>query len=166
MRALIKIAVPLIAILIFFNISFELFFLLGGDALSSAFVSIKPATDVTAYSTIQLMVKAIPSIIFIYSLYRLLLLFRLFSKEDFFSLDAINHLKWFSGFYMLSTLLNIIVDGILNLWTSNNSDTSITLSLNIESQQLSEFGMAIVFFIIAFILNEARQHKEALEGFF
>ena len=106
----------------------------------------------------------LPKIIFLYAMIRLFQLFRLFSGNVFFSVEAINHLKWFSGAYMLSTLLEIIFNSLL--FVSSTPETVIKLNINIDSHQISELGMAIVFYIIAYILNEARQHKEELEGYF
>jgi len=148
------------------NLSLSLLFLFAGDSLSTGILSISSETDVSEYSSTQSMVWLIPKLVFLYSLYRLLRLFILFSKEDFFSISAINHLKWFSGFYMISTLLHIIVGGVLDLWVSGVGESELALKLNIDSGEIGEFGMAVVFFIVAFILNEARQHKEALERFF
>lgn len=166
MKTLIKIAVPSIIFLILCNILLCIVLIVGEGSISTSLISVKPDNDISDYSLIQLVVWLIPSFVFIYSLYRLLQLFILFSKGDFFAVTAIQHLKWFSGFYMLSTLLSIIVNGVLDSWTSKPEGSELTLNLNIQSGEIGEFGMALIFFVVAFILNEARQNKEALERIF
>lgn len=164
MRFLIRAGAPCIAAFMVISLFVDLYFLLSNAPIDLGFLRFISEKDLSTRSTSQLAVSLIPKIIFLYAMIRLFQLFRLFSANVFFSVEAISHLKWFSGAYMLSTFLAIIFNSLL--FVSSTPETVVSLNINIDSHQISELGMAIVFYVVAYILNEARQHKEELEGYF
>ncbi len=103
---------------------------------------------------------ALNRILFLYAFYRLWCLFRSFAKKAFFAQKTIAHLRAFTGLFTLFVISRLGIEFIhymsLPYETRGYLDTS----------EIGTLSYPILFFIIAYILNEARKNVEELDSYF
>lgn len=101
------------------------------------------------------------SMIYLYGLYRLLLLMRLFEQGEFFSIGATGHLRVFAGTLLVGTIVGCVLPAValaVMHMAGLNHDTSVSLQL--DGSDVWMILVSTLFFVIAWILSEARQLAE------
>ncbi|WP_165371499.1 DUF2975 domain-containing protein [Pseudolysobacter antarcticus] len=101
------------------------------------------------------------SLILLLGLYRLLRLMRLFEQGDFFSRAAALHLRAFALALLLSTLASCLMPGLeLLIVRLAGLDAPTSISFSIDSADIWLIMIGAVFFMITWIMGEARQLAE------
>ena len=99
--------------------------------------------------------------VFLYGLYRLVRLMRLFEQGEFFSIASIRHLRAFACTLLVGTLAGCglpAVEIAVAHWAG--FDHANAVSLGLDASDLWMLLISTVFFVIAWILGEARQLAE------
>ena len=103
----------------------------------------------------------ITRIIYVFAFFRLWQMFGFFAQKRYFSLEAIGHLRLFTGLFALFTLLRIAIELIFIAVYEPSSGTAA-----FDSTYIDDLAYPVLFFIIAHILNEARKHEEEIGHYF
>jgi hypothetical protein len=110
---------------------------------------------------LMLICCALLSLIYLYGLYRLMRLMQLFEHGEFFSIVATHHLRAFAFSLLVGTVtgclfppIALAVARLLGL----NHITAVTLEL--EGSDAWMILISTLFFVIAWIMGEARQLAE------
>ena len=119
--------------------------------------------DKGPYTNAQLFVGLLPAALFLYALFRLWRLFGCFVEARYFSLAAVGHLRAFAAMYATSVVFSGVVSVGLRWWR-HASDAP--LDIEIDGTQIWQLAMALIFFVIAYVLSEARKNAEELGDYF
>lgn len=99
--------------------------------------------------------------VYLYGLYRLVLLMRRFERGEFFSIAATHHLRAFAFSLLLGTVAGFLLPpvalAIARLFGLNHIN-AVTLSL--DGSDVWMILISTLFFVIAWIMGEARQLAE------
>lgn len=124
-------------------------------------LQIDAPASLTGHPWLTLIYCALLSAIYLYGLYRLVLLMRLFERSEFFSLMATHHLRAFAFSLLLGTVagfmlppIALVIARLLGL----NHINAVTLSL--DGSDAWMILISTLFFVIAWIMGEARQLAE------
>lgn len=101
------------------------------------------------------------SLVFLYGLYRLLRLLRLFEQGEFFSVPAIRHLRAFAGSLLAGTLASCLLPALeIAVARLAGLNHATAVSIDLDASDAWMLLISTVFFVIAWILGEARQLAE------
>jgi hypothetical protein len=101
------------------------------------------------------------SLICLYGLYRLVRLMRLFERGEFFSTTAIGHLRAFAFSLLLSTLAGCLLPPIeLTAARLMGLNHITAVSIKMDGSDIWMVLISALFFVIAWIMAEARQLAE------
>ena len=103
-------------------------------------------------------------VVFIFSLYHLWRLLWAFTRKDYVSAKSIARLRAFSGFISLSLALQLSLELSSFLWHNECCEAAHAHTFNVS--QLYYLIFSLTFFIIAYILGQARKNEEELEAYF
>lgn len=120
-------------------------------------VSAQPA----GHPRLAVIICLLLTLIYLYGLYRLLQLMRLFEQGEFFSIAATRHLRAFACTLLAGTVAGCLLPGIALAamhMAGLNHDASISLQL--DGSDVWMILVSTLFFVIAWILGEARQLSE------
>jgi len=98
-------------------------------------------------------------VIYLYAIYRLFRLFSGFARKAYFARETIRHLFVYTGLIVVFTVMRV---GIEYLHFATATDQSAAF----DGSELANLGNAVLLFIIAHILNEARKNSEELDNYF
>jgi Protein of unknown function (DUF2975) len=118
-------------------------------------------TDLASYPTLALIYSVLLSLIFLYGLYRLVLLMRLFERGEFFSTPATRHLRAFAFTLLLGTALGCVLPAIELIAARLIGLNHVTaVSIDMDGSDAWMILISTLFFVIAWIMGEARQLAE------
>jgi hypothetical protein len=101
------------------------------------------------------------SLAFLYGLYRLVCLMRLFEQGEFFSVPATRHLRAFACSLLLGTLAGCLLPAIeIAIARLVGLSHANAVSIDLDASDVWMLLTSTVFFLIAWILGEARQLAE------
>jgi hypothetical protein len=128
---------------------------------AGSLLQIYVSSQLDGHPRLALLESALLSLIYLYGLYRVVRLMRLFEQGDFFSTAAARHLRAFA----LSLLVGTIADCLLPPVELIVARVAGAIQLHAVSVKLdsSDVWMILIsgmFFVIAWIMGEARQLAE------
>jgi hypothetical protein len=126
-----------------------------------SFVQLEVSGDLAAYPRLALLASVLASLIYLYSLYRLVALMRLFERGQFFCVQATRHLRAFSASLLLATVAGCLLPPLeLMLARALGFNHLHAVSIQLDSSDIGMILISALFFLIAWILSEARQLAE------
>ncbi|UTW56347.1 DUF2975 domain-containing protein [Kordiimonas sp. SCSIO 12610] len=122
---------------------------------------ITPPDEEAHYGWFLYMLIVFSRVIYLYGFYRLWQLFSAFEQKQYFAGKTIQHLKIFSGCFLVFTALRIIVEtSYLNIYVLEPGNTEIV------GEYWGDLFLPVLFFIVAHVLNEARKNEEEMGNYF
>lgn len=124
-------------------------------------LQIEVPADLANYPTLTLIYGVLVSLIFLYGLYRLVLLMRLFERGEFFSTPAIRHLRAFAFTLLAGTIVGCLLPAIELIAARLIGLNHVTaVSIDMDGSDMWMILISTLFFVIAWIMGEARQLSE------
>jgi hypothetical protein len=124
-------------------------------------LQIEAPASLTGHPWLTLVYCVLVSLIYLYGLYRLVLLMRLFERGEFFSIAATHHLRAFAFSLLAGTVTGFLLPPVtlaIARLLGLNHITAVTLSL--DGSDAWMILISTLFFVIAWIMGEARQLAE------
>ena len=98
---------------------------------------------------------------YVYGFYRLWRLFIAFDQRQYFAKEPIQHLKIFTGSFLLFTVLRIVIENsYVNFYTLEIGNVEL------DSSYWGDLFLPVLFYIVAHVLNQARKNEEEMENYF
>ncbi|MBM7128051.1 DUF2975 domain-containing protein [Dyella mobilis] len=129
------------------------------DTLSA--VQLDATAQLGSHPRLALIDTALLSLIYLYGLYRLVRLMHLFERGEFFSATATGHLRAFAFTLLLGTVAGCLLPPIelaVSRWMGLNHLASVSISM--DGSDIWMILISTLFFVIAWIMAEARQLAE------
>lgn len=136
---------------------------LGMGKHQAAWVSLQATIPNTlaGHQSLALLDCIVISAIFLYGLYRLLRLMHLYQQGEFFGLDAIRHLRAFALSLLAGTLAGCLLPALETAMARlAGLSHAASVSIDLDASDVWMILISFVFFVIAWILGEARQIAE------
>ncbi|RUL74940.1 DUF2975 domain-containing protein [Dyella choica] len=118
-------------------------------------------TALAGHSKLALLDALVISLFFLYALYRLVRLMRRFEQGDFYSLSTTRHLRAFACALLLGTLAGCALPAVeIAIARLAGLSNAHAVSIDLDASDVWMLLISTVFFVIAWILGEARQLAE------
>jgi hypothetical protein len=124
-------------------------------------VQLEVTDQLVGHPRLALIANALVSLVYLYGLYRLVKLMRLFERGDFFCTQATSHLQAFSLSLLFATMAGCLLPAV-ELAASRAIGLNHVQAASIQ-MDISDVWMILIstlFFLIAWIMGEARQLAE------
>jgi hypothetical protein len=113
-----------------------------------------------ADSRIALWLEVVPQIILLYGFARLVQMMRACERGEMFTLSAADHLRGFSGSIVIAQILSITLPLQIAAIHALSARGHMTLSLEASGEQLWTLLIAVVFLVLAQILQQGARLAE------